>query len=277
MTRSSTRRGRAAVGGVAVALAGGLLTVASPSYAASLGRLAALPSSTTSITRPQLLAVAALTPADAWAVGSRIEHWDGHRWRLQPGPKTGTCTATLHGVAVVARSNAWAVGGCASHAIIEHWNGRKWTVQSSRNPGSDPILFGVTAASAKSAWAVGTYVTSTSAELTLIEHWNGHRWGVQSSFSPGSLGNTLSAAAAARGTTAWAVGTYGYSSGDSTLIEGWNGSGWSVQSSESPAAYNAFNGIVATSASTALAVGFTATESSRTHSSSAGTEVPGRW
>ncbi len=36
-----------------------------------------------------LLGVAALSPNDAWAVGSHIEHWDGTSWSIVPSPQPG--------------------------------------------------------------------------------------------------------------------------------------------------------------------------------------------
>lgn len=62
-------------------------------------------------------------------------------------------------------------------------------------------------------------------------------------------------AAAVSGTTAWATGVYQFGTGGSSLIEGWNGSSWSVQSSANPGALNILNGVAATTASNAWAVG----------------------
>src|SRR5579863_196340 len=208
MSRSS-RLARAAVGGVALALAGGLHAVASPSYAGSHARIAVPLASRPASLRPQLLAVAASSPANAWAVGTRIEHWDGRRWRLQPGPKTGACAVTLHGVAALALGDAWAVGSCGSHAVIEHWNGSKWTIRRGTGPAgaSFSALTAVTAASASDIWAVGSYTTGGGAGRALIEHWNGRTWHVMASPVPGS-DPILFAATAVSATNAWAAGAY---------------------------------------------------------------------
>jgi hypothetical protein len=85
-----------------------------------------------------LSAVAALSPASAWAVGTwslctghmqttLIEHWNGRAWTTVPSPAAGTLTA----VTAVSPDSAWAVGSISSGgggpAVIEHWNGKTWT------------------------------------------------------------------------------------------------------------------------------------------------------
>jgi hypothetical protein len=130
----SSRLARAAAGGVAFGLAGGLLAVAGPSYAGSRACIPAPPASRLPGPRPQLLAVAASSPASAWAVGTRIEHWDGRRWRLQAGPGAGACGVLPDGVAALGRDDARAVGISASRAVIERWNGRKRSIQHGTGP-----------------------------------------------------------------------------------------------------------------------------------------------
>jgi hypothetical protein len=96
------------------------------------------------LSRPGLASVAAVSPADAWAVGTidgqtrpLFEHWNGHSWResLPAGP------AVLEGVAAMSASDAWAVGanvikGGGSSTLTEHWNGRAW--QRVPSPPQDP-------------------------------------------------------------------------------------------------------------------------------------------
>lgn len=140
----------------------------------------------------ELNAVAAASPARAWAVGRLtstrtgltkpiIEHWNGRRWKLDAIPNPGTSN-TLLGVAATSPTNAWAVGGYAigsghDHTLIEHWNGKAWRRVPSPSPGgtNSSDLFSVTAISRASAWAIG-YYTKGTAVLTLIEHWNGRTW-----------------------------------------------------------------------------------------------------
>jgi hypothetical protein len=57
-----------------------------------------------------LSGIAATSSSDVWAVGDRIEHWDGRHWVVAPSPKL----PALHGlssVVAVSADEAWAVGG----------------------------------------------------------------------------------------------------------------------------------------------------------------------
>ena len=54
--------------------------------------------------------------------------------------------------------------------MVQHWNGKEWTMQASASPGTyGAALYGVTAVSSKSAWAVGERSTDT-VQRSLIEH-----------------------------------------------------------------------------------------------------------
>lgn len=81
-----------------------------------------------------LLSVAGSGPDDVWAVGyqagqrSLTEHWDGTGWVAVDAPDPqGTLLA---GVAVVSRTDVWAVGSTnrqgASPPLLD-WNGHRWS------------------------------------------------------------------------------------------------------------------------------------------------------
>lgn len=93
-----------------------------------------------------LSAVAALSPADAWAVGDY-------------------CIRSACG---------------ARNTLILRWNGTAWARVPSPSPssrGTGNALSGVGAVSAHDAWAVGTYVDATTGHNdTLMLHWNGTGW-----------------------------------------------------------------------------------------------------
>ena len=56
-----------------------------------------------------------------------------------------------------------------------HWNGKTWSkVASPSLPGGDE-LYGVSAASGTSAWAVGSY-DSIAETHPLLLRWNGKSW-----------------------------------------------------------------------------------------------------
>jgi hypothetical protein len=170
-------------------------------------------------------AVAAVSRDDAWVVGAVddgntngrtvIEHWNGKAWKLMPSPNPETGPSwedTLTGVSATSATNAWAVGYAlyeppggeaqmtSEVPIIEHWNGARWKLVHSP-PAA--VLTGVTAVSARNAWAVGSLGGGT----LLIEHWNGRSW--KRVTTPLIPGDTLlrGVAASHTGKAAWAVGS----------------------------------------------------------------------
>jgi len=190
-----------------------------------------------------LEAVRAVSAVSAWAVGfdvsaigqevTMILHWNGKTWTRVPSPSPGNTLSGLGGVSVVSAGSAWATGasclsacgeaGEVDHTLILRWNGKAWSTAA--RPGRG-LLTAVTAATATSAWAAGSYCVSAcglDAEVdhTLIEHWNGKTWSTAASPNRGQL----TAVSAASATSAWAVG----SSGPRPLILHWNGTTWSIQ------------------------------------------------
>jgi erythromycin esterase-like protein len=228
-----------------------------------------------------LAAVAATSPASAWAAGfythvslvngasdrTLIERWNGRAWQQVPSPNPGGLLGSyLLGAAAASASSAWAVGhyadlGGIDQTLIEHWDGRTWKRVASPSPGGPTrsnVLYGVAALSPSSAWAVGAYV-SRSGTKTLIERWNGRHWEHVASPSPGGTGSFLYAVAALSPSSAWAVGTYVSGGVDRTLIEHWDGRAWRRVPSPNPGgpAHRSFLSAVATgSRSSAWAAGF---------------------
>jgi hypothetical protein len=230
-----------------------------------------------------LNAITAPSSSRAWAVGSNdtasatrtlIEQWNGTAWKVQASPNVGTGNNFLSAVTATSGTNAWAVGhyhsGAHDHTLIERWNGFSWKPVSSPNPGgstSDNILYGVTATSATSAWAVGYNIIGPTAR-TLIEHWNGAAWKVVTSPNVGTVGSYLHGVAATSATNAWAVGWYLNGTGSRrTLAEHWNGKAWkAVPSPSGGAGDNFLYSVDVTSAVNAWTVGNyqTATGAQRT-------------
>ena len=167
-----------------------------------------------------LLGVAALSPNDAWAVGSHIEHWDGTSWSIVPSPQPGWIEF-LGGVAAISTNDVWAVGwyypinSNSQEPLIEHWEGSVWSIVSSP-AGPNNAFYAVTALSTSDIWAVGN----------IIEHWDGTTW----SIVPNPVGyGYLSGVTALSTNDVWAVGEYNSSKGGvSTLVEHWDGASWSV-------------------------------------------------
>src|SRR4029077_13216462 len=82
------------------------------------------------------LGVAAISPADAWAVGLRsgkrpgafitlAEHWDGTAWSIVASPN-GANGGDLRSVAAAPGARPWAVGDTRDGPLILRWDGSRW-------------------------------------------------------------------------------------------------------------------------------------------------------
>jgi hypothetical protein len=212
--------------------------------------------------------VAAVSPSQAWAVGSYgvsrtlILRWNGTVWKRQATPGNGA--GELYGVTTLSASSAWAVGfsGGTPRTLILHWNGTSWTRQASPSPaGHDSFLYGVAALSANSAWAVGRTCEQDSLNCeNLIEYWNGTFWARQASPTPAGDFLGFNAVAAISASDAWAVGWgYGTGKGEQPLIEHWDGTSWKQvvigNTCGKPGLFCDFLGVSAVSAASVWAVG----------------------
>lgn len=112
-----------------------------------------------------LAGVSALSPTDAWAVGSYstggtgrnhllIEHWNGTAWSIQSHPDI---LGELDAVEAVSTTDVWAVGTAGGKTLAMHWNGASWTQVPTPNRGSQTnALSDISARSSASILAVGT-------------------------------------------------------------------------------------------------------------------------
>jgi hypothetical protein len=208
-----------------------------------------------------LYGVAATSAGNAWAVGSAngktlILHWNGAAWKTVPSPSPGTF-AGLYGVAATSAGNAWAVGTGNGKTLILHWNGTAWRQQAS--PGIAGAFQAVAATSARNAWAVGFQATGGGTATSgppIILRWNGATWKQVPTHLPAGIGNLLGVAATSAG-NAWAVGCSGCLAEGAgvPLIEHWNGSAWKKVPGPSAVALAGLDGVTATSATNAWAVG----------------------
>lgn len=180
-------------------------------------------------TDAELRTVSADAADDAWAAGdlnplsraptSVMLHWTGTRWVRVSIPKPRVYQE--ESVAARAPKDVWEVGfrclancGRSSQTtatVILHWNGTTWAKVPSPNPGKGgSVLTGVTALSARNAWAVGSSCVSGCAigaphVHTLILHWNGRSWARVPSPNPHPFSFFIGVSAhAAAGV--WAVG-----------------------------------------------------------------------
>ena len=196
-----------------------------------------------------LNAVAAVSATDVWAVGSftqgtttqgsaigsnlrtLIEHWDGLRWRVVPGPNSADGNGSLNSLVVVSATDIWAVGSFVdaklllSHPLLERWDGTGWQVVplQGRNAATLGWLSSVAATSANDVWAVGLGRSAGETQgHGLLEHWNGKQW--QSEPVPQGIA-MLNSVSTLSAQNLWAAGS---DLQGNALIEQWNGRQWST-------------------------------------------------
>jgi hypothetical protein len=85
-----------------------------------------------------LLGVVAITPDDAWAVGTIpghpwhniAKHWDGTTWTAAKTPPPRSKYACFNWAGRSGSNDAWAVGlyrlGAHRYCLVEHWDGHTW-------------------------------------------------------------------------------------------------------------------------------------------------------
>jgi hypothetical protein len=222
-------------------------------------------------------AVAIDAPDDAWAVGhwtpathvpreyGLIEHWNGAKWTVMPGPSPCGRTSELTAVAAISPTAAWAVGfgytGARQVTVFMGWDGIKWRYL----PTPVGAAYGrLTAMSAHDIWLVGWAgpTKSMPKSHTMIQRWNGSNWTIVPApyeFKHRKLG--LGAVGGSSSSNVWAVGSYqsGPDRSDlSPVIEHWDGTRWRVQPSPNPTGAHGETGldsVAVLSGNSALAVG----------------------
>jgi WD40 repeat protein len=220
-----------------------------------------------------LSAIAAVSATDIWAVGSvtdadysqrnLIEHWDGTRWTVVPGPNQEGrhMRQYLSGLAVVTGDDIWAVGGYSggqksplSTAIL-HWDGRSWTSVPAPTPGKSNGLIRVAAVSKNDIWAVGAFsevaYQGVYVDQPLIEHWDGKQWSVAQTPDVGR--GWLAGIAVVSPGDVWAVGNDGSGGSGGALTMHWDGATW--KDVPLPIGASGLNGAVAIARDDVWAVG----------------------
>lgn len=236
-----------------------------------------------------LIATAALSTTDAWAVGYQNDnnlnfsrtltvHWDGQRWRTIPSPNPGSpprCNNSnsgnyLNAIAAVASDDVWAVGlmfSCDSliRPLVIHWNGTAWKAVNTPalRTNDNSSLNSIVALAANDIYAVGYQPAANGAVLTLIEHWDGNAWSVVPSPNR-STGNVLTAVTATSPADIWAVGDSVDQATTSvqTLTMHFDGAQWKIVPSPNPLPkaflnQNVMTSVVAVSPNDVTTAGFT--------------------
>jgi hypothetical protein len=188
-----------------------------------------------SLTRIQ--AIAAISTADVWAVGSYaapgggwrplLLHWDGTSW-TRTAPPAGV-TGDLSGVWAHGGSDVWAVGRSgASTSLAMHHDGTGWTVYPSANPEEFNVLLDVTR-SPDGLWnAVGYGETEPDPQVPINLVLGGPPWTWGNGSPPASTG-VFNGVASLGFADIWAAGSVNTAPGISrTLVKRWTSSGWAT-------------------------------------------------
>jgi hypothetical protein len=209
-----------------------------------------------------LVAVTAVSPTDAWAVGTTaaaktfVVRWNGKAWHRVPSPSPSP-DDSLADVAASSARSGWAVGQTRNtRALIMRWNGKSWTLVPSPTGTATAFLKGVATTSPRNAWAVGW----DGDRRTVILHWNGRAWTRMHGRAAQEPGH-LDAVAAPSRNNAWAVGNNDI---DQTLTLHWNGHAWSRVRAPTPALGDLLLGVTIVSATDVWAVGQTASDNPAT-------------
>jgi hypothetical protein len=177
-----------------------------------------------------LTAVAALSPANAWAVGytgtsalrTLIVHWNGQKWSAVTNPKP--IAGALLGLTAVSAGDIWAAGFTGSPAgttglLVMHWNGTSW----SRPPGVPAVAgaFNAIAQTGNILLAVG----GLDKPPMLLMQRTGTKW---KTYPAPSAPGALQSIAVTGSDRAWAAGVITDSAGNPVgdILLQWNGSTW---------------------------------------------------
>jgi|HubBroStandDraft_4_1064222.scaffolds.fasta_scaffold55237_1 hypothetical protein len=153
-----------------------------------------------------------------------------------------------------------------------------WAIQSTSLPSGAKeggLTGGVSCLWATACESVGSYVNSSSVQVTLAESWNGVESAIQTTANPtGAKASHLSGVSCTSLSACTAVGSYTNSAGtEVTLAEGWNGTAWSIQTTPNPTGAKAshLSGVSCASSSACEAIG------SDTNSSGVSVTLAERW
>ena len=189
--------------------------------------------------------------------------WNGSGWAIQT--VTAPAYSVLSGVSCATANSCTAVGesdisSTSGLTLAEAWNGSSWVTQATPSPSGATIsALSAVSCTATACIAVGHYMDSSGAQITLAEQWNGTSWAIQSTPNPtGATSSTLSGVSCAAVNACTAVGYYVDSSGaQATLAEQWNGSAWAIQSTPNPtgATSSILSSVSCSAAAACIAVG----------------------
>jgi hypothetical protein len=200
--------------------------------------------------------VAAVSDADAWAVGELlktgvegtgfgrlgavIERWNGTEWTIVPNPVADRVDTSLEAIDMRSATDAWAVGHQSDGSggivpLVEHFDGTAWSVTPTP-PGNPPAgLHGVSATAANDVWAVGaqTMAGTTNTAVPFVEHFDGTAWKAVADLP--DIGNASLLRVYASGPNdVWALAQ---DPAQTNTILHWDGTSWSTTTLPGPQEY----------------------------------------
>jgi hypothetical protein len=180
-----------------------------------------------------LYGVFARSADDVWAVGkagysSLILHWNGVLWTRLGGPRYGRYGSSISGVAAVSPRLTWLVGNTKDGLpLILRWSGSILRQVPTPKSAAGGIMTGVSAVSARQAWATGAGDFEGRSPRTWIFRWQGHAW-LQVPIPARWVVGNLRGLFALSAKNVWAVGYSGLriTTGTRGFILHWNGTAW---------------------------------------------------
>src|SRR5215472_597806 len=166
----------------------------------------------------------------------------GHRGTAQVQGRPGsaalaTAFSLVLSISCPGAADCWAVGhhqdtSTRTFRLVEHWNGVTWRIVDVPSPpgARHSELSGISCASVRRCWAVGSYSLQSGSSFAYAERWNGRQWAAVTVPRPlGALTSDLSRVSCVSAVSCWAVGSASSGPpGAGGLTEHWNGHAWSV-------------------------------------------------
>lgn len=172
----------------------------------------------------RLVAVAAVSEKDIWAVGFTYEnnvphslllHWDGAVWTLTPTEDVGY----LSDIAVISPTDIWIAGNQPLH-----WDGVNWSVVAS------PFRFRqLSALASDDIWGLAGDLAEPYSDTAIVLHWDGTAWTEKVRFTnstPLSSRQDYNDIYAVSADNVWVVGSELAHASYSGIMARWDGVHW---------------------------------------------------
>ncbi len=128
------------------------------------------------------------------------EEYASSKWTIkEPSTPTGAKGSSLTGVSCASTTVCMAVGRYVNSAgtevtLAEEYASSKWTIKEPSNPtgAKGSVLSGLSCSSSEACTAVGHYINSSGAELTLAETYASSKWTIGETPNPEEVKSSLS-------------------------------------------------------------------------------------